>query len=231
MAIRLIPVALALCAMPLQAQGNLVPNGDFSAGLEGWRSSRGPAEPVLDTEDFHSAPASMRLPGTAEMVGMVTVEDHVFAEPLPNALSISAWLKADAIDADTSIGIDLKIVLDDGATTWFFPGSLQVQAAEVDRWVQKTGSYLAPTGRRIAAIATYCLNYRSGGATAWFDDVVVRAHTTAPPEHEVGVLYALEPDDPTVVAVADALTNAGVGHDLVPLVSNLDGFRLVIMPE
>ncbi len=228
---RIMLAVLVACAAPSCAQDNLVLNGDFSAGLEGWRSSRGPAEPVLDTEDYHSAPAALRLPGTAEMVGMVTAEDHVFAEPMPNALSISAWLKADAIDADTGIGIDLKIVLDDGTTTWFFPTSLQVRAAEAGRWVEKTGSYLAPAGRRIAAIATYCLNYRSGGATAWFDDIAVRAHTTAPPEHEVGVLYALAPDASPVAAVSDALTAAGVAHDLVPLVSNLDGFRLVIMPE
>ncbi|MGD9496979.1 MAG: hypothetical protein AB7Y46_11830 [Armatimonadota bacterium] len=228
---RIMLAVLAVCTTSSCAQENLVANGDFSGGLEGWRSSRGPAEPALDTDDCHSAPASLRLPGTAEMVGMVIAEDHVLAAPAPNALSISAWVKADRVAPGASIGIDLKIVLDDGATTWFFPTSLQVQPEEAGRWVHKTGSYLAPTGRRIAAIATYCLNYRSGGATAWFDDIAVRAHTTAAPEHEVGVLYALSPDDAPVAAVCEALTAAGVAHDLVPRVGGLEGFRLVIMPE
>ncbi len=231
MTVRMMAAAMTLCAMAACAQDNLVPNADFSDALAGWTSSRGPAQPVLDTEDFHSAPASLRLPGTAEMVGMVTAEDHVFAAPLPNALSISAWVKADWVAPGASIGIDLKIVLDDGTITWFFPTSLQVQAAEAGRWVEKTAGYLAPTGRRIAAIATYCLNYRSGGATAWFDDIVVRAYTTAPPESDVAVVYARAPDDPRVVAISDALTAADVAHDLIPAMSNLDGFRLVIVPE
>ncbi len=223
--------ALMLLAMPAAAQNNLVPNGDFSNGLEGWRSARGPARPALDEEDFHSPPASLRLPATAQMVGMVTAEDHVFAEPLPNALSVSAWLKAGAVDADTGIGIDLKIVLDDGTTTWFFPSSLQVQRNEVGEWVHKSATYLAPAGRRIAAIATYCLNYRSGGATAWFDDIVVHALTTAEPKHEVAILYLTAPDEPAVTALSDALTAAEVGHDLMPLATDLQAFRLVIIPS
>jgi len=221
---------LLLAVTAAGAQENLVANGDFSAGLEGWRSSRGPAEPALDTEDFRSAPAAMRLPGTAEMVGMTTAADHVFAEPLPNALSVAGWVKASAIAANASIGIDLKIVLDDGTTTWFFPAGLMAQRNEAGQWVEKTASYLAPAGRRIAAIAVFCLNYRSGGAAAWFDDLVVTAHRVAAAEHDVAVLYTLAPNEPAAVAVSAALTDAGVNHDLMPLVSHLEPFRLVVLP-
>lgn len=225
-----VALTLLLAACAAGAQQNLIPNGDFSAGLEGWVSSRGPAQPVLDTEDFRSAPAALRLPGTAEMVGMVTAEDITFAEPRPNALSASGWVKASAVDEDAGIGIDLKIVLDDGATIWFFPTSLMAQPAEAGRWAEKTATYLAPTGRSIAAIAVFCLNYRSGGATAWFDDIVITAHTAAVPEHDVTVLYVRAPDEPDVAATSAALSAAGIEHDLLPLAGDFGAIKLVALP-
>ncbi len=228
--LRAVTVALVLCTLPARAQENLVPNADFSDGLEGWGSSRGPAEPVLDTEDYHSPPAALRIPSTADRVGVVT-PDIEFEAPLPNALTVSGWVKASAVGRDTGIGIDLKIILDDGTTTWFFPDTLQVQRAEVGEWVEKVGSYLAPAGRRIAATAVFCLNYRSDGATAWFDDISLQAHVTHEPEHDVAVLGSPAADDPAIATVADALAQAGIGHDLMPLVTALEPFRLVVLPH
>lgn len=225
-----VALILLLATTAARAQENLVPNGDFSAGLEGWVSSRGPAQPAVDTEDFHSAPAALRLPGTAEMVGMVTAEGIVFDEPLPNALTVSGWVKAGAAGGDASIGIDLKVVLDDGATAWFFPTSLMAQRAEAGQWAEKTATYLAPTGRSIAAIAVFCLNYRSGGATAWFDDIDVRAHTAAAAEHDVAILYARAADEPAAAAFAAALTGARIEHDLLPVAADFSAASLVVVP-
>ena len=104
------------------------------------------------------------------------------------------------------------------------------RSTEAGQWAQKTASYLAPSGRRIAAIAVFCLNYRSGGATAWFDDIVITAHTAAVPEHDVTVLYVRAPDEPDVAATSAALSAAGIEHDLLPLAGDFGATKLVALP-
>lgn len=224
----LIAACLTLVCLPLSAQQNLVPNGDFSAGLEGWEVSRAGTEPALDTEDFHSAPVALLLRPTAPRVG-VKGPDHQFAEPLPTVLAVSGWLKADNAVAGANAGFDLKIVLDDGSTTWFMPAALVAQPGEAGRWVLKRSSYTAPPGRSIAAMAAYCLNYGSGG-DARFDDFTVYALSVPEAKHQVAVLFAETPDEPGVQSVSAALTAAGIEHDLMPTAAEPRDFRLVIAP-
>lgn len=227
---RTIALLLAICALPAWSAENLIANGDFSAGLEGWTPNRPGTEPALDTEQFHSPPAALRLPSTAERVGVMTPLIEL-EEPLPNALTVSGRVRADAVDDDTSIGLDLRIVLDDGTETWFFPEALQVQEGEVGEWVEKTATYVAVTGRRISATAAYCLNYRSDGATAWFDDITLTALSLREPEEDVAVLFRGGPDEPPVAAIAGRLTAAGIRHDLLPAAGDFAAAKLVILPE
>lgn len=227
---RTIALILAICALPALGAENLITNGDFSDGLEGWTPNRAETQPVADTVQFHTPPAALRIPSTAERVGVMTPLIEL-EEPLPNALTVSGWVRVDAFAADAGIGLDLRILLDDGTKTWFFPDSLQVRAADVGEWVKKAATYIAPTGRTIAATAAYCLNYRSDGATAWFDDITLTAHVTAEPRHDVAVLYAGGPDDPGAAQVGAALTAAGVEHDVLPIASDFSSAKLVIVPE
>ncbi|MBD3292289.1 MAG: hypothetical protein GF393_05155, partial [Armatimonadia bacterium] len=226
---RAIAIAIAICALPAFGQEDIITNGDFSAGLQGWEANRPETKPALDTEQFHSPPAALRIPSTAEKVGMSTPD--IALKPLPNALTVSGWVRADAVDADTSIGFDLKIVFEDGTETWFFPDSLQVQADEVGAWVHKTATYVAPAGRNIAATAAFCLNYRSNGATAWFDDLSVMPRRIAPPERDVAVLFADDPEDPAAGQYSRALTAAGIEHDLVPTAADFTSAKLVVLPR
>ena len=224
----MIAVALLLTCLPLAGQDNLVVNGDFSDGLEGWEVSRAGTEPALDTEDFHSAPASLLLRPVAPRVGVKT-PDHEFAEPLPSTLNVSGWLKVDRAPSGARVGLDLKIVLDDGSTTWFMPPALMVQPGEAGKWMRKQSSYIAPAGRRIAAMAAYCLNYGSGG-DARFDDLEVRAITIPKPEHDMAVFFANTPEEPGVQTVTAALAAAGIEHDVMPTAADPRDFELVIVP-
>ncbi len=223
-------VLLLLCALPVSAADNLIPNGDFSAELDGWSPNRPKTEPVVDTEVFHSPPAALRLPSVAEKVGMQT-QTFELPRPLSNALTVSGWVRADAVDEDASIGFDLRILLDDGTETWFFPNSLQVQPDDVGEWVHKTATYVAPAGLKVAATAAYCLNYRSDGATAWFDDVTLKALDLAEPEHDVVVLFRGEPDTGAAGEVSAALDDAGIEHDRLPAAADVSAAKLVILPE
>ncbi|HCA46410.1 MAG TPA: hypothetical protein DEP45_03330, partial [Armatimonadetes bacterium] len=215
---------LSVCALPSWGAENLIVNGDFSAGLEGWSANRPETQPALDAEQFRSAPASLRVPSTAERVGMMTPLIEL-PEPLPNALTISGWVRADAVDDDTSIGFDLRIILDDGSETWFFPEALQVQADEVGEWVRKFATYVAPTGHTIAATAAFCLNYRSEGANAWFDDVALSAQTAVGATREIVVLRPELPDGPAETQFA------GRPADELPAVSDFGAAKLVVVPE
>ncbi len=225
---RTIALLLAICALPAWSAENLLANGDFAAGLEGWTANRPETAPALDTEQFHSPPAALRLPSTAEKVGVMSpLIELALArpEPLPNALVLSGWLRADTVDDDATIGLDLRIILDDGTETWFFPDSLQVQQAEVGEWVRKSATWVAPTDRTIASVAVYCLNYRSDGATAWFDDITLSAHTARGAQHDIVLLRAEMPDGPTE---ADFF---GMQADVLPITSDFSTAKLVVLSE
>ncbi len=221
---RIVILLICLWALPAWSAENLIVNGDFSAGLEGWSANRPETQPLLDTRQLQSAPASLRIPSTAERVGVMTPLIEL-PEPLPNALTVSGWVRADGVDDDTSIGFDLRIILEDGSETWFFPNALQVQADEVGEWVRKSATYVAPTGRTIAATAAFCLNYRSEGATAWFDDVTLSAHTAVGATHEIVILRPELPDGPAETQFA------GQPADELPAVSDFGSAKLVVVPE
>lgn len=230
MMLRLLAVTIA-CSMagPLVAQENVVPNADFSAGLEGWTVSRAETQPAIDTAIYRSAPAALRIPATAERVGVKT-ERIDFAQPLPNALGATVHLLAENVTAQARIGLDIHVIFDNGSDTWFFPESLILRPEHAGTWTRRSGTYVAPPGRRIAAIEVFCLNYYSED-TAWFDDVVVRPQTAAEAEHDVAILHS---GDPTTAAVTDtsaALEAVGIEHDIVPATTPLEAFRLVIVPE
>lgn len=222
-------VVVGLLGLPALARGNILANGDFSDGLTGWEVSRADTQPAIDEEQYHSAPAALRIPPTAERVGMTTSR-HTFEQPLPNALSASIWLRTEHVAPNARIGLDLLIVFDDGEETWFFPDSLRLQPAETETWVEKITTYLAPTGKRIAEVQAFCLNYGSD-SPAWFDDVAVRAQAVAEPEHDVAVLYTSDPKAPPVVAAWEALARAGIAHDVLPTTVPLESLGLVVVPE
>jgi len=220
-------VVFAASAVSGQQQ-NMIPNGDFSDGLKGWIKFNAETVPELDEADYHSAPASLRLPPAASRVCMKTTE-YSFQEPLPTAVTGVAWVKHSGAKAGSKVGLDLKIIFEGGDETWFLPPSLMLTASEKDRWLEKTGTYVAPPGKKIAAVGAFCINYDSG-ATAWYDDVEVYGHVTPETVHEVAVLYARTADEPAAKRVSEALAAAGIEHDILPFFADLEPLKLVAAP-
>lgn len=134
---------------------NLIGNGGFDDGLDGWR----PSEHASLASPEHGP--CLKLAGTGQDDSKAGCEVKL-DEPMTGSVRLTFRGKRLGREPAGLVGITGRFDFTDGTWEWFNE-PWRLLPAEAGRWVRKQGIYIAE--KPVKSIGVWCINYRSGEST------------------------------------------------------------------
>jgi hypothetical protein len=172
----IILTCMGLCSGRLLAQTadqvaarnkNLVVNGDFKAGTEGWLElwtrDTGAGKAALDSRERHSGVQAMRIEHTGDKDWSLAQTLQLPVKP-GDIYELSAWIRLQG-NGSATLGVVTRDA-NGGVLSWDYGGRTEQKTKD---WLPVRTRFIIPN--RVASIQCRLIGY--GPATVWLDDVVL----------------------------------------------------------
>ncbi len=173
-------ILLFLLSLGLFAQQNLVPNGDFENGFEGWSQIPGSS---VERGFGYNGDGGLKVTRN-EGDPYKYNKCQIYLQP-GVAYELSAWVRTENA---TGIGTNLAIEFHDANGKWMPESKYQTGPSGTTDWVKVTHKFVTPEQEGVKYHVIAYLTKGSTG-TAYFDCVTVQPIYTLP---EIQIIYPLQ---------------------------------------